>query len=284
MGYMFSRKIAVITFEQPINKDWRVNVTKFLRAAISVAGFAVVLNVSAAQAVDVENYEATVEFAKQIANCYDMAPPALLVWVSNPKVIVVKDFVTFTKLDTVMGLPAGYDVQQFTNKTLAGKALITQQIRRGSQPHFRRGQTYYHETDYTCKAVHHELMHMYDIKYSIDAGKTVKSDRPDFQEAYKADVIQANAYLNKLTITKDQQKLCTPLLHSTSMEAFAEVGATILYLHPQSRHYKNIDFLFPRLVAIMVRLELTLDKIIETGHMGRVKDHLRIPSILSGAK
>ena len=66
------------------------------------------LNVSAAQAVDVENYEATVEFAKQIANCYDMAPPALLVWVSNPKVIVVKDFTTVTKMDRVIGLSAGY--------------------------------------------------------------------------------------------------------------------------------------------------------------------------------
>ena len=84
-------------------------VARKLRAAISVAGLAVMLNVSAARAVDVENYEATVEFAKQIANCYDMAPPGLLVWIGNPKVIVVKDFVTFTKLDTVMGLSAGYE-------------------------------------------------------------------------------------------------------------------------------------------------------------------------------
>ena len=59
---------------------------------------------------------------------------------------------------------------------------------------------------------------MYDMKYgSIDAGKTEKSDRPEFQEAYKADVIQANAYLDKLTITKDQQKSSTTT--ATSFQA-----------------------------------------------------------------
>jgi hypothetical protein len=91
--------------------------------------------------------------------------------------------------------------------------------------------------------------------------------------------------LNKLTITKEQQKLIDYYRYfmSRSMEAFAEVGATILYLHPQSRHYKNIDFYFPRLMAT-VRLELTLDKIIETGHIGKVRDHLWLLPLLSVAK
>ena len=116
-------------------------------------------------------------------------------------------------------------------------------------------------------------------------GTMEKSDRPEFQEAYKADVIQADAYLNKLTITNYQQKVIDyyRFYMSRSREAFAEVGATILYLHPQSRHYKNIDFLFPRLMA-MVRLELMLDKIIETGHMGKVRTICGFPSTLSVAK
>ena len=288
MGYMFSRKIAVITFERKltINKDWRVNVTKFLRAAISVAGLAVMLNVSAAQAVDVENYEATVEFAKQIANCYDMAPPALLVWVGNPKVIVVKDFTTFAKIDSVIGVPAGYIQQFFSKTTFTGQALIGNKSGVVRSLIFREDKLK-HDKYFMCKMVYHELMHLYDMKYGSHArrGTAEKSDRPEFQEAYKADVIQANAYLTKLTITKDQQKLIDYYRYfiSSSAEAFAEVGATILYVHPQSRHYKNIDFLFPRLMA-MVRLELIMDKIIETGHIGKVRDHLQIPSTLSVAK
>jgi hypothetical protein len=125
-------------------------------------------------------------------------------------------------------------------------------------------------------------MHLYDIKYG---GRLEKSDRLEFQEAYKADVIQADVYLNKLTSTKNQRKVIDYYRYfmSNSMEAFAEVGATILYLHPQSTHYKNIDFLFPRLMA-MVRLELTLDKIIETGHMGKVKNHLRFDPIITSGK
>ena len=242
MGYMFSRKIAVTTFEREltINKDWRVNVTKFLRAAISVAGLAVMLNVSAAQAVDAENYEATVEFAKQIANCYDMAPPALLVRAGNPKVIVVKDFGTFTKLDTVIGLPAGY-----VHKPFAGKALGIRNKSDVVRSLIFAEDKLKHEADYTCKLVHHELMHLYDMKY--DASTAEKSGRPEFQEAYKADVIQANAYLKKITMTGYQQELTDYYRYymSSSMEAFAEVGATILYLHPQSRHYKNIDFFIP---------------------------------------
>ena len=78
-------------------------------------------------------------------------------------------------------------------------------------------------------------------------GTAEKSDCSEFQEAYKADVIQANAYLTKLTVTKDQQKLIDYYRYFilSSAEAFAEVGATILYVHPQSRHYKNIDFYSP---------------------------------------
>ena len=74
-------------------------------------------------------------------------------------------------------------------------------------------------------------MHLYDMKYGSHArrGAAEKSDRPEFQEAYKADVIQANAYLNKLSITKDRQKLIDYYRYfiSSSAEAFAEVGATI---------------------------------------------------------
>ena len=261
-------------------------VARKLLTTISVAGLAVMLNVSAAQAVDVENYEATVEFAKQIAKCYDMAPPALLVWVGNPKVIVVKDFTTVAKIDRVMGVSSGY-VQQFFSKPFSGKALIGNKSGEVRTLIFSE-EKLKHGKYYTCQCVYHELMHLYDMKYGSHArrGTAEKSDRPEFQEAYKADVIQANAYLNKLSITKDRQKLIDYYRYfiSSSAEAFAEVGATILYLHPQSRNYKNIDFLFPRLMA-MVRLELTiLDKIIENGHIGKVRDDLRVPSTLSVAK
>ena len=34
----------------------------------------------------------------------------------------------------------------------------------------------------------------------------------------------------------------------------------------------------------MVKLELTMDKIIETGRIGKVRGHLQIPSTLSAAK
>ena len=264
-----------------------------LLAAISVAGLAVMLNVSAAQAVDVENYEATLEFAKQIAKCYDMAPPALLVWVGNPKVIVVKDVGTFARISSVVGLPAGY-VQLAKTTSFAGLALRGNKSGVVRSIIFREDKLKHVKYD-TCKAVYHELMHLYDMRYGSEPGTAEKSGLPEFQQAYKEDVIQANAYLTKLTITKDQQKLIDyyryfmsngpngPMGPLGSMEAFAEVGATILYLHPQSRYYKNIDFLFPRLMA-KVRLELTLDKIIETGHMGKVRDHLRVPSTLSVAK
>jgi hypothetical protein len=255
-----------------------------------VAGLAVILNVSTAHAVDVENYEATVEFAKRIAKCHNMVPPALLVWVGNPKVIVVKDFVTFTKLDTVMGLPAGYDVQQFANKPFAGKALtirnksdVFQSLIFVEDSHIFLADKLKHETFYTCKTVMHELMHLYDLRYSIDAGKSEKSGRPELQQAHKEDVIQANAKLKKVTNEHQKDIDYYRYFISDSSEAFAEIGATILYLHPQSGHYKNIDFLFPRLMA-MVRLELTLDKIIETGHIGKVRDHLRLLSTLPVAK
>ena len=246
--------------------------TKFLRAAISVAGLAGMLNVSAAQAVDIENYEATVEFAKQIAKCYDMAPPALLVWVGNPKVIVVKDFTTVAKIDSVMGLPAGY-VQQFFSKPFSGKALIGNKSGEVRTLIFSE-EKLKHNSYYTCRSVYHELMHLYDMKYGSNArrGTAEKSDRPEFQEAYKADVIQAIAYLEKITITTKYQENVIDYYSyfiTSSAEAFAEVGATILYLHPQSRHYKNIDFLFPRLMAMVTR-ELMLDKIIERSHIGKV--------------
>jgi hypothetical protein len=39
------------------------------------------------------------------------------------------------------------------------------------------------------------------MKYGSEPGTTEKSSLPEFQQAYKADIIQANAYLNKLTIT-----------------------------------------------------------------------------------
>ena len=255
--------------------------TKFLRAAISVAGLAVILNVSAAQAVDVENYGATAEFGKQISNCYNMAPPALLVLAGKHKVIVVEDFVTFASINSVMGLSAEYVQKSFVKGQFAATALY------GHKSGIIRGIVFLEDKvtkqKYYCTTVYHELMHLYDMKYG---GRLEKSDRPEFQEAYKADVAQADAYLNKLFITKDQQKLIDyyRIFMSRSMEAFAEVGATILYLHPQSTHYTNIDFLFPRMMA-MVRLELTLDKIIETGHMGKVKNHLWYgPTSLIGGK
>jgi hypothetical protein len=163
---------------------WRVNVTKFLRAAISVAGLAVMLNISAAQALDVENYEATVEFAEQIANCYNLAPPALLVWVGNPKVIVVKDFTTVAKIDRVMGVSAGY-VQQFFSKPFSGKALIGNKSGEVRTLIFSE-EKLKHAKYYTCQSVYHELMHLYDMKYGSHArrGTAEKSDRPEFQEAY----------------------------------------------------------------------------------------------------
>ena len=137
-----------------------------LLATISVAGLAVMLNVSAAQAVDVENYEATVEFAKQIAKCYDMAPPALLVWVGNPKVIVVKDFGTFAFMSSVVGLPAEYVQQSFAKKQFAATAL------RGNKFGVVRSIIFledkHKQIKYYCKTVYHELMHLYDMKYGSD--------------------------------------------------------------------------------------------------------------------
>ena len=131
--------------------------TKFLRAAISVAGLGVMLNVSAAQAVDIENYEATVEFTKQIAKCYDMAPPALLARIGNPKVVVVKDLGTFAKIRSVVGLYAGHVL---ADKSFSGMALYGNKS--GVVRSLILNEDKLKKHKYYCMTVYHEIMHLYE--------------------------------------------------------------------------------------------------------------------------
>jgi hypothetical protein len=235
---------------------------------LATAALVAALNVTVASAVEVEYYGGTAEFAKLVGKCYDQAPPALLTWIGNPKVITVKDYATFIKLDGVIGVRSGY-LKKYINPNLAG--LSTYGDPSGAARTLTLLENRHTTKDnkfveaYTCSVVYHEIMHLYDFRYGGN-GKAEKS--ADLKQAFKADVAQANAFYKKASkeLKKDIDDNFRYFM-SAFDEAFAESGAVIVYFHPESFRYNAMTVLFPQMME-RVRALLVRDEIIKADHVG----------------
>jgi hypothetical protein len=242
-----------------------------MQKLLLAATAALALNASA-QAIEVEYYGGTEEFAKQVANCYDKAPPALLAYIEKPipRVVVAKDFDTLVKLDGVYGFTAGF-LKQHSNSNFSGLAMHG-----SAKSGVLRSLSFvesHHTTPkfvehYTCKVVMHEIMHLYDFSYGND--KAEKSDAPEFQKAFKEDVAHINMMLKKNPKDKELKKDIGMFSHymGRAKEAFAEAGATIVYFHDDARWYEMMSVLFPQ-VMTLVKAELVKDKIISADYVGK---------------
>ena len=241
---------------------------KLLLAATAVLALS-----SAAPATEVEYYSATPDFAKMVGACYDAAPLGLRNAMMNPTVprlMVVKDTPTFTRLGPVLKATDAFMRQPSTLKFISGISfegnpnVADRFIVLMEDNHtFKDGRS----EIFTCKVTLHEMVHLYDFPYARGG----QPKNVAFAAAFKADVAQTNAWAKaKKTPKGVREEVENNRSYLNSLEeAFAETAATIMYFHPDSYRFVLMGAIFPRVMTQMREL-LVRDLIIPADHVGPI--------------
>jgi hypothetical protein len=243
---------------------------KLLLAAAAVLALS-----SAASAIEVEYYSASLTFAKMVGACYDAAPLGLRNAMMNPtlpRVMVVKDPPTFHRLGQVLKatdtfLKGSNGIKFISGLSFEGNPNVADRfIALLEDNHtFKDGLN----EVYTCKVTLHEMVHLYDFPYAGYGRKQPKNVA--FAAAFKADVAQTNAWAKAKKTSKDvKERIEFNRSYLNSLEeAFAETAATIMYFHPDSFRFVVMAAIFPRVMTQMREL-LVRDLIIPADHVGPI--------------
>jgi hypothetical protein len=213
-------------------------------AGAAAAAISIFISHSAAQAVDVEYYKASVEFSREIGTCYEHAPSALKARMLGARVIVVADNKVMGQVQRATNAPKS-DIAKFSKPSVSGKQFVAVAYRGliGTQPRsiiFNEATLGTDRSSYRCHAVVHEMMHLLDMGPSSrnPSYSAAISHRQEFLAAFKADKKDYEAWLAWLQQNHPEEvaMVRSRLIYffSDPMEAFAEAGANLVSPLPDS--------------------------------------------------